>query len=156
MSLRHFYSKMEVLNAHEAFHAADDVIAMGCNFSRISAFPFENFLGKLTSLILTPNRPLCQICRRIHELSQIDSPKPKIPYKIQILKFQELNIFKLKYNEYTLTTKSPNNFVMLKNKLLFEINIITRTPEGIKIQGSPWRTKRSLFVYSTDSKDLFM
>ena len=156
MSLRDLYSKMQVLNAHTAFHAADDVIAMGCNFSRISAFPFENFLGKITSLIRTPNRPVSQIFRRIHELSQIDPPMPKLPYKIHILKFQELNIFKLKYKEYTLTTKSPNNFVMLKNRLLFEIKEITRTPEGIKIQGSPWRTKRSLLVYPTDSKDLFM
>ena len=45
---------------------------------------------------------------------------------------------------------------MLKNKLLFEIIEISRTPEGIKIQGSPWRTKRSIFVYRNDSKDLFM
>ena len=85
------------------------------NFSRISDFPFENFLGKLTSLIRTQNRPLSQIC---------------LGYMI--------------------------HFVMLKTKLLFEIKEITRTPDGIKIQGSPWRTKRSLFVYPTDSKDLFM
>ena len=82
--LRDLYSKIQVLNTHAAFHATDDVIAMGCNFSRISAFPFENFHGKVTSLIRTPNRPLSQICHKIHELSQIDPTKSKLPYKIQI------------------------------------------------------------------------
>ncbi|XP_033228865.1 uncharacterized protein LOC117180475 [Belonocnema kinseyi] len=95
MSLRNLYSKMQVLNC-AAFHAADDVIAMECNFSRISTFPFENFLGKLTSLIRTPNRPLSQICRRVHELSLTDPPKPKLPHKITVL---TLGINSIVFNE---------------------------------------------------------
>lgn len=60
------------MNMHAVIHVADDVLSMGCSLSRISAFPFKNFLGKLANLIRTPFHPLPQICRRLHELFKID------------------------------------------------------------------------------------
>ena len=138
---------MLVLNMHCIIHVADDVLAMGCNFSRICAFTFENFLGKLTSLILSANRPLAQICRRLHELSKLNPSKPQMPYKVQILKRIESNLLKLKYQEYTLTTKFPNNFVLLKNKSLFEIKKMSRALQGVEIQGKVWSTYKKIFIY---------
>ena len=91
-----------------------------------------------------------------HELFTVDPPKPKIPFRIQILKSEEKNILKVRYKECTLTTEKPDNFVMLWDKTLLKINQITRTPEGVEIEGNPWKTKRSLFLYPTDSKYLYM
>lgn len=156
LGLKNLYSRIQVMNMHCVIHAADDIIAMGCNFSRISAFPFEIFFRKLTSLIRTPFRPLAQVCRRLHELSKIDPPKPQKPYRIQILIVNQNNILALKFKQYTLKTQSPDNFVMLKNKKLFEIKGMSRTEGGITIEGKIWKTQRSLYLYPTDSKDLYM
>lgn len=84
-SLERLYSKMQVLNMHCAIYVVDDVITTGSNFSGISLFPFENFLGKLKGLLRSGKRPSAQICRRLHELDQIDPPKPRKPFKIEIL-----------------------------------------------------------------------
>ncbi|XP_043463669.1 uncharacterized protein LOC122499400 [Leptopilina heterotoma] len=154
VELRRLYTKMQVLNMHCSIHVADDVLSMGCNLNKISAFPFENFLGKLTSLLRTPHRPLAQICRRVHELQSIDPPKPQKPYKIQILKSVDTEILKLRYKEYTLTTESPDNVVLLKDGSIFEIKCINKINEGMEIQGNIWKIKESLFMYPTDSKDL--
>ena len=135
------------IHMHCAIHAADDAIAMGCNFSRISVFSFENFLGKLTSLIRTPFRPLAQICRRLHELNKIKPPKPEIPYRVQILKSVGCTVLKVKCKKCILTNKSPNNFVMLKDNSLLRIKKITRTLKSVEIECNPWRIKRSLFLY---------
>ena len=51
-----FYSKMQALNSDSAIHAADDALAMGCNFNRIGTYSFENFPGKLKSFIQTAKR----------------------------------------------------------------------------------------------------
>lgn len=157
LSLKCLYRKIQAMNMHCSIHAADDVIRSGCNFSEISAFPFENFIGKLTSLIRTPHRPLSQICRRLHELNKIDPPIPSsLPFRIQILKWNDTNILKVKYREYILTTEKPDNFVMLQNNTLLRIIRITRTPESIEIEGNPWKVKKSSFMYPTDSRKLYM
>lgn len=81
------------MNMHCSIHVVHDVITTGCNLSEITAFPFEIFLGKLIGLIRTPNHPLAQICRRLHELKKIDPPKPTLPFRIQLLKYSEAKIF---------------------------------------------------------------
>ncbi|XP_051165237.1 uncharacterized protein LOC127289165 [Leptopilina boulardi] len=156
LSSRHLYFRIQVLNMHHAIHAVDDVIKMGCTFSEISAFPFENYLGKLTKLIRTPNRPLSQICRRLHEIKTINPPKPQLPVKIKILKSNDLEIFKLKYKECTLTTKMPDNFVILKNRNLVRIRKIYKTEGEIRIEGNIWDTKNPIFTYPLNSKLLNM
>lgn len=154
VELHRLYKKMQVLNMHCSIHVADDVLSMGCYLNKISAFPFENFLGKLTSLLRTLYRPLAQICRRVHELQSIDPPKPQKPYKIQIIKSVDTEIFKLRYKEFTLTTESPDNVVLLKDGLIFEIAYINKIDEGIEIQGNTRKIMESLFMYPTDSKHL--
>lgn len=123
---------MQVLNMHCAIHVVDDIIITGSNFSGISSFPFENFLGKLKGLLRSANRPLTQFCR-LHELDQIDASNPRIPFRIEILKSVDENIFKIKYEHCTLTTESPNNFIMLRDETLLEIIKITRNNNGIEI-----------------------
>lgn len=52
-------------------HIVDDVEHFQCTLDRISAFPYESMLGKMRKIIRTANRPLAQVCRRMHEMDHI-------------------------------------------------------------------------------------
>ena len=60
---------MLVYNVHGLVHLAEDARRFGC-LDNISAFPFENFLGKLKRMVRKPSFPLQQIIRRLHEKSE--------------------------------------------------------------------------------------
>jgi hypothetical protein len=51
---------------HNAVHLADDAVKYGA-LDDVSAFSFENFLGRLVSLIRKPNQPLEQLVLRLFE-----------------------------------------------------------------------------------------
>lgn len=57
-----------VYNVHLLCHLSTDVEIHG-PLDTFSAFPFENYLGKLKKLVKKPNKPLQQICRRIAEIN---------------------------------------------------------------------------------------
>lgn len=66
--LQHFYgSDSQVMNSHNIIHLADDVDQTKTNLCAISAFPFENCLGKIKRLIVGRNNPLAQLVRRMSE-----------------------------------------------------------------------------------------
>lgn len=54
-------------NVHGLVHISDDVKQHG-NLDEFSAFPFENYLGKLKKLVRKPDNPLAQIIRRLSEM----------------------------------------------------------------------------------------
>lgn len=67
------YGKTSLIgNMHNLIHLADDVKNMECPLSNVTAFPFENCLGKIKKLLRSGNRPLAQICRRLQEIYLID------------------------------------------------------------------------------------
>lgn len=53
-------------NVHGLVHISNDVKQHG-NLDEFSAFPFENYLGKLKKLVRKPDNPLAQIIRRLSE-----------------------------------------------------------------------------------------
>lgn len=55
-----------IYNVHLVSHICDDVKLFG-KLDNFSAFPFENYLGELKSLIKAPTNPLQQIHRRLME-----------------------------------------------------------------------------------------
>jgi len=66
--LQHFYgSDSQVMNSHNIIHLADDLDQTKTNLCAISAFPFENCLGKIKRLIVGRNNPLAQLVRRMSE-----------------------------------------------------------------------------------------
>lgn len=156
-----FYGKtIAVMNIHNLLHVADDAINMNCSLSMISAFPFENMLGKIKRLIRSGNRPLAQVCRRLHEQFFYRNNIPAIPKKIEILKRDKKNknkILKLKYNRFTLTNKSPDNIVLLKNNTCFKITGIFIDGDdfsSIKLSGIKLKKISSLYQYPMNS-DIF-
>ena len=59
-------SNMLVYNVHNVVHLADDARKYG-SLDSVSAFCFENFLGKLVKLVHKPCQPLQQVVRRLLE-----------------------------------------------------------------------------------------
>ena len=60
-----------VYNVHNLIHITDDARRFGA-LDSVSAFPFENFLGRMKKMLRTGNRPLPQLARRLHEIFQVD------------------------------------------------------------------------------------
>lgn len=151
---------------HNLVHLPDDVAYMGCPLSKISAFPFENTLGKLKNMIRSGNKPLAQICRRLHETFFINTEKATVPPTIQVLRklkedaFGNVLIKTIKYKESILTTKSPNNTVLLHNNKILQINKIYAPAnidnQCIQIHGTVLKKKHSMFTYPCNSNILKM
>lgn len=131
-----FYGKgSQVMNFHNLIHIADDVNYMKAPLSFFSAFPFENFLGKIKSLVRTPVNPLSQICRRMSELeSHNDSSFSKnslhnysslqIKFGKTTTQMAHFTFERITYKNIILTTKHPNNTFMLQNGNICQIKDI--------------------------------
>ncbi|XP_064474126.1 uncharacterized protein LOC135388473 [Ornithodoros turicata] len=63
-----------VYNVHTLSHLAEDCLTHGA-LDCFSAFPFENFLGKLKRILRSGNKPLSQISRRLSEGVHVHSAK---------------------------------------------------------------------------------
>lgn len=68
-------ANMVVFNVHNVIHLADDARKYG-SLDNVSAFCFENFLGKMVKLVRKPNKPLEQLIRRMLEqnINCVNSP----------------------------------------------------------------------------------
>lgn len=154
----------QVLNTHSLIHLADDAINMQCSLTEITAFPFENVLGKMKSLIRSGNRPLSQLCRRIHERYFTSDKKITLPSSLEILKKNEkqkkssIYIKKLRYKNFIITAKSPNNTVLLMNGKILQINSICTDLEEntIHISGIILKIIKEMFTYPSNSAPLKM
>lgn len=118
-----------VLNMHNLIHLADVVKNMRCTLSEISAFPFENYLGKIKRSIRSGNKCLSQLCRRLSEISVLNNTaKPQMPPIVQVMKIVHRNgqsITKLKYKEFTITCKPPNNIVLLADGSIIMVDNVS-------------------------------
>ena len=112
-----YYLQFLVPNVNCLIHLADDVQFFKCSLNEITAFPFENALGKLKKLVHSGKKPLEQLCRRLSEQYSIDEEKAKLPPVFQILQIKKGSckkkntISSCMYNNFTYTTKTPNNCV---------------------------------------------
>ena len=150
-----------IMNVHNLLHVADDAKSMNCSLIQITAFPFENLLGQIKSLLRSGNRPLAQLCRRMHELSFSSSGRNsnKISQPLTILKEKTtlngtfFEVKRLKYLNYTLTASHPDNIVLLKNGSFVQIDKITRPMNNNRVILSVEKleVKRPIFTYPVDS-----
>ncbi|XP_076621593.1 uncharacterized protein LOC143341998 [Colletes latitarsis] len=56
-----------IYNVHNLVHITDDVQNLKYSLEELSCFPFENYLGKLISMLRRWNKPLAQVIRRLSE-----------------------------------------------------------------------------------------
>lgn len=118
--LRYFVEKYAIIygnqfisyNVHNLVHLANDVRLLG-NFDTFSAFRFENCLFKLKNKLKNNGRPLEQVTDLILEQMELTST-----LKIKIfpqMHYKNNEINKLTFKHYTITTKSPDNCVLMPN-----------------------------------------
>ncbi|KYN01402.1 hypothetical protein ALC62_07806, partial [Cyphomyrmex costatus] len=161
--LPQFYGEeSHVLNAHYLLHLADDV-QLEHTLNDISAFPFENQLRLMNKLLRTANKPLAQICRRIHEKNIINKKvtiqpvlsiirQTKVPDNRQLL-------LKLRYKNFSISAKQPNNIFMLNDDRIIKVASLGYCCEPIddlEITGVCWLKKKAIFESPTSSTDLHM
>jgi len=120
--IKNSYGKeMMTYNIHSLIHLVMDVRTLG-NLNTINCFPFENYLGKLKTLVRSSRNPHEQLCRRIHEMSyfsRIDVPKLELEPKQKhsegpVLRRETHSILqykKLKTQTYVLSIFFPDNCV---------------------------------------------
>lgn len=107
----------------------------------ISAFPFENYLGKLKQLIRTPKNPLVQVAKRLSEMEtesvNLIRRHPLISNCKPVLGFEVKQQFSLEETEFVyyrqikikgiiVTILQPDNIVKLNNGLKFRKFILVK------------------------------
>ena len=155
----------QIMNMHNLIHLADDAKNMGCSLKIITAFPFENFLGKLKRLVRSGNHALAQLCRRLHEKAFVQKQKPASPSLIEMVEYEPkgegTSIKTVKYKSLTISTSSPNDIIMLEDTTIIKINKIFKSKEinsldKIILSGYIWDKKKSIFEYPQNSSDFYM
>lgn len=150
-------------NMHSLIHLVADVRTLG-NVNTISCFPFENYLGKLKTLVRTSTHPHEQICRRIHELSyflKIDLPisdleprqkhseGPVLRRKNHLI----LQYKKLKTQTYVLSIFSPDNCVSIEGNIIIQIlNILCLENQSYCLIGCRFLNISEFYNYPCSSK----
>lgn len=151
-----------IMNIHNLLHVADDAVNMGCNLSKISAFPFENCLGKMRKSVRTPNKPLPQACRRIEEKQNFQNRVPAIPDEVTIVSSKctkdYVLIQKLKIkNLFTITTKRPDNCIITnEGHILFVTKIFYKKnySNDVHVTGIFLKKFKDVFNYPVKSRKI--
>jgi hypothetical protein len=126
-----------VYNVHGLIDLSDDVKKFG-NLDSFSAFPFENYLRKLKSMVRKPQDPLAQVVRRLSEQHgfiavQHGAPEegvPKLnnngPLPQGVNNCQQFK--QVHYKKVLLSVSESNNCVRLRNGQHVLIHNILRFP----------------------------
>ena len=62
-------------NVHSLLHIADDCVTYGVSLNKLSAFAYENFLGRLKPLVRNANNPVVQVAKRLSECHRLVGTK---------------------------------------------------------------------------------
>ncbi|KAL7377303.1 hypothetical protein ABVT39_025341 [Epinephelus coioides] len=149
-------------NVHGLVHISDDVKQHG-NLDEFSAFPFENYLGKLKKLVRKPDNPLAQIIRR---LSEMDNSTVREDCLRRVLRKEHQNgpvppVLAGVFNQFkevllsgtVIRTSEGDNCVKIHNSIAIVVNIILCGGK-IHLVYKEYRNRSSFFHYPMDSGDL--
>ncbi|XP_067229733.1 uncharacterized protein [Chanodichthys erythropterus] len=153
-----------VYNIHGLVHLSDDVKVHG-NLDLISAFPFENFLGKLKKLVRGPLNPLTQVIRRLSEMEN-DSYSSDVKEATQKLENEHMDgpvpeCFSQQVRQYrvlatddvVVKVKERDCCIKIDKKLLLVQNIVE--DKGIVyIVANEYKQVEHFFTYPIDSREL--
>lgn len=148
----------QVMNSHNLIHLADDVEYTKTYLSNISAFPFENCLGKIKRMITGRKNPLAQLIRRVSEQNKCPEMIKKNCVhrkKIVIINNDMSNECELKsivWRGVELNTSKPNNIVKINTGEVFLITRIIRSKEhSIIFHGNIYKDVTDAFTYPCQS-----
>lgn len=153
-----------VYNIHGLVHLSEDVKVHG-NLDRISAFPFENFLGKLKKLVRGPLNPLTQVMRRLSEMEN-GSYSPNVKEATQKLENEHMDgpvpeCFSRHVRQYkvlvsddvVVKVKERDCCIKIENKLVLVQNIV-EDKGVVYIVAKEYKQVDHFFTYPIDSREL--
>lgn len=143
-------------NVHNLCHVVNDVKKFG-PLPFLSAYPFENYLGCLKSLLRSGNKPLSQISKRLLEKSR-DNKKTGQIREIRILSREKLQLF----NDTLLANDGKNCWFLTKTNDIVSMLHVETNKSKIYIFGSSLKNKTDFFtnpikssyinIYQSDGK----
>lgn len=149
-----------VYNVHCLTHVAAEARKFG-HLDNISAFPFENFLGKVKRMVRKPDHPLQQIIRRLSEKQDVvhtDEKKKAFwkshvegPVPDQFGNCEQFSFTNVK--DFTIGINRGNNTVQINNEICQVRNILYKDSQ-IYVVYQVYRQKEAYFVYPLDSTHL--
>ncbi len=148
---------------HGLVHLSEDVKIHG-NLDLISAFPYENFLGKLKKLVWGPCSPLTQVIRRLSEIENsdysldvkqaqnldkehMDGPVPEC-FSQQVRQFKVLA-----FDGIVVKANERDSCIRIDNKLILVQNIV-EDKGTVYMVGNEYKQVEHFFTYPVDSKEL--
>lgn len=149
----------QIMNSHNLIHLADDVEHANMVLSAVSAFPFENFLGKIKRLIRGRSQPLEQLVRRVSEQKSC----PEVTKKNGIRKKKLLivnpdithktkgNIKSIILRGVEISSSKPNNIVKLNSGKVFSIVRIKKKQQNFFFHGFMYTSVTDVFKYPCNS-----
>ena len=157
-------SNMLVYNVHNLVHLADDARKYGA-LDTVSAFPFENFLGKLIRLVRKPDKPLQQVVRRLCEQRQYGGVGGNKSIRNGPAKEQHSTVDlpsgvghcrqykQLFVNGVLLSVQTGNNCITLGTHIVLLKNIFVKNSETMLVY-QQFRTVEDYFKYPLKSSDI--
>lgn len=152
----------QIMNNHNLIHLADDVEHSQTNLSSISAFPFENYLGKIKRLIKGRNNSLSQLVRRVSEQKQnLETIKKNTIQRKQSLVINpshsydhEKNLKSVVLYGIELSSSRPNNIVKLDSGEILSISNIRKEEQNIYFYGYKFKTANDVFTFPCESSKI--
>lgn len=150
------------MNNHNFIHLADDVENTQMHLFAISAFPFENYLGKIKRQIIGKKNPLALLIRRVSEqkacpLAAKKSDMHKKNYLIvnpDISHKNKKDIKNIILNRVESSNLKPNNTVLLKPGEVLSVTRIKNKQKSIYLHGFICNTTTDAFKYPCQSTDV--
>lgn len=153
-----------VYNVHSLYHLHLDCKMYG-PLDLFSAWPFENYLGTLKSLVRSSKQPLQQIQRRVYELGQkTDGKSLRNSCKLGnfngeiVPEFCGDKYLSLELNGFKFYVKqAADSYCMLLNDFIVKIDCFLHNDEDIYVIGREFTVYGDYFVYHKKSSllDIF-
>jgi hypothetical protein len=96
-----------IYNVHSINHLADDCRFLKGSLDCFSAFPFENFLGRLKKMLRGTRRPLAQLKKRLSEIDNFGNYNPDC---------QKHHYGPYQFNFSSINVKSSSDCYVINNK----------------------------------------
>jgi len=148
----------QIMNSHNLIHLADDVEHSKTNLSMISAFSFENYLGKIKKLIKGRNNSLAQLVRRVSEHKAcLETTKKNTLHRKQSLVINhdhDINLKSVVLCGAELSSSRPNNIVKLNSGKILSISSIRQDEHNIYFYGYTFKTVNDVFKFPCESSKI--
>lgn len=162
-TLKRLYGEDNVVyNIHNLIHLCQDVKKYG-PLDSFSAFPFENYMQVLKKMLRKAEKPLAQLNNRLNERTtkpETDIENHSITNMPLFLKADGTKLGctnshkQIKFKNFQLTTKSPDNCCYLKDRSVFCIRYIGFKNKAPVVLGNRYNELCPIATYPCNSQDM--